>query len=56
MIQGADGYSIGYKREYYINAELRVYDRKGFVEGKDTPGAYTGGTYSKTDEKKISIN
>ncbi|MBR5328128.1 MAG: hypothetical protein IKV31_06270 [Paludibacteraceae bacterium] len=56
LIQGADGYSIGYKREYYINAELRVYDRKGFVEGKDTPGAYTGGTYSKTDEKKISIN
>jgi hypothetical protein len=56
LIQGADGYSIEYKREYYINAELRVYDRKGFVEGKDTPGAYTGGTYSKTDEKKISIN
>ena len=56
LIQGADGYSIEYKREYYINAELRVYDRKGFVEGKDTPGTYTGGTYSKTDEKKISIN
>ena len=56
LIQGADGYSIEYKREYYINAELRVYDRKGFVQGKDTPGAYTGGTYSKTDEKKISIN
>ncbi len=56
LIQGADGYSIEYKRNYYINAELRVYDRKGFVEGKDTPGAYTGGTYSSTDAKEISIN
>ena len=56
LILGADGYSIEYKRNYYINAELRVYDRKGFVEGKDTPGAYTGGTYSATDAKEISIN
>lgn len=56
LILGAEGYSIEYKREYYINAELRVYDRKGFDPDKDTPGAYTGGTYSKTDEKKISIN
>jgi hypothetical protein len=56
LILGADGYSIEYKREYYINAELRVYDRKGFNEASDIKGAYTGGTYSKTDAKEISIN
>ena len=42
LIAGSEGYSIEFKREYYINAELRVYD----VEGN----------YSKTDSKKISIN
>ena len=42
LILGADGYSIEYKREYYINAELRIYDENG--------------TYSSTDAKEISIN
>lgn len=42
LILGADGYTIEYKREYYINAELRIYDEKG--------------TYSKTDAKEIGIN
>ena len=42
LILGADGYSIEYKRDYYINAELRIYDEKG--------------TYSKTDSKEIGIN
>lgn len=42
LILGADGYTIEYKREYYINAELRVYDEKG--------------NYSKTDAKEIGIN
>ena len=42
LIYGSEGYSIEYKREYYINAELRVYDEKG--------------TYSKTDSKEININ
>ena len=42
LILGAEGYSIEYKRDYYINAELRVYDEKG--------------NYSKTDAKKIGIN
>ena len=42
LILGADGYTIEYKRDYYINAELRVYDEKG--------------NYSKTDAKKIGIN
>jgi outer membrane protease len=42
LIQGADGYSIEYQRNYYINAELRIYDEKG--------------TYSKTDAKEIGIN
>lgn len=42
LIQGPDGYSIEYKREYYINAELRVYDEHG--------------NYSKTDSKEITIN
>ena len=42
LILGAEGYSIEYKREYYINAELRIYDKEG--------------TYSKTDSKEISIN
>lgn len=42
LILGAEGYSIEYKREYKINAELRIYDKKG--------------TYSKTDSKEISIN
>lgn len=42
LILGADGYTIEYKRDYYINAELRIYDEKG--------------TYSKTDAKKIGIN
>ena len=53
---GADGYSIEYKREYYINAELRIYDKKGFDPAKDQEGSYTGGTYSKTDAKEIAIN
>ena len=56
LILGADGYSIEYKRSYYINAELRVYDKKGFDPAKDVEGAYTGGTYSSTDSKKITIN
>ena len=56
LILGADGYSIEYKREYYINAELRIYDKKGFDPAKHQEGAYTGGTYSKTDAKKIAIN
>lgn len=56
LILGADGYSIEYKREYYINAELRIYDRKDFDPAKDVKGAYTGGTYSRTDAKEISIN
>ena len=42
LILGAEGYSIEYKREYYINAELRIYDENG--------------TYSSSDAKKISIN
>jgi hypothetical protein len=42
LILGSEGYSIEFKREYYINAELRIYDEKG--------------TYSKTDSKEISIN
>lgn len=42
LILGADGYSIEYKRDYYINAELRIYDEHG--------------TYSKTDSKEITIN
>ena len=56
LILGADGYSIEYRRSYYINAELRVYDKKGFDPAKDVEGAYTGGTYSSTDSKKITIN
>lgn len=56
LILGADGYSIEYKREYYINAELRIYDKKGFDPAKHQEGAYTGGTYSKTDAKEIAIN
>ena len=42
LILGSEGYSIEYKREYYINAELRVYDERG--------------NYSKTDAKEIGIN
>ncbi len=42
LILGAEGYSVEYKREYYINAELRVYDERG--------------NYSKTDAKEIGIN
>ena len=42
LILGADGYSIEFQRNYYINAELRIYDEKG--------------TYSKTDSKEIGIN
>lgn len=42
LILGAEGYSVEYKREYYINAELRIYDECG--------------TYSSTDAKEISIN
>jgi hypothetical protein len=42
LIYGSEGYSIEYKREYYINAELRIYDENG--------------TYSKTDSKEININ
>jgi hypothetical protein len=56
LIANSEGYSIEYKREYYINAELRVYDKKGFDPAKDQEGAYTGGTYSKTDAKEIAIN
>ena len=56
LILGAAGYSIEYKREYYINAELRIYDKKGFDPAKDQEGSYTGGTYSKTDAKEIAIN
>ena len=42
LILGAEGYSVDYKREYYINAELRIYDENG--------------TYSSTDAKEIHIN
>ena len=42
LISSTEGYSVEYKREYYINAELRIYDDKG--------------TYSKTDSKEIAIN
>ena len=56
LIGSSEGYSIEYKREYYINAELRVYDKKGFDPDRDQEGAYTGGTYSKTDAKEIAIN
>ena len=42
LILGAEGYSVDYKREYYINAELRIYDKEG--------------TYSSTDAKEITIN
>lgn len=56
LIANSEGYSIEYKREYYINAELRIYDKKGFDPAKDQEGAYTGGTYSKTDAKEIAIN
>lgn len=37
-----DGYSVDFKREYYINAELRIYDEHG--------------NYSATDAKQININ
>lgn len=56
LIGNSEGFSIEYKREYYINAELRIYDKKGFDPTKDKEGAYTGGTYSKTDAKEIAIN
>ena len=56
LITGADGYSIEYRRSYYINAELRVYDKKNFDPNIHTEGSYTGGTYSATDAKKITIN
>lgn len=56
LIKSADGYSIEYKREYYINAEFRVYDKKGFDPAKHEEGAYTEGTYSSTDAKEIAIN
>lgn len=42
LIYGADGYSVDFKREYYINAELRIYDEHG--------------NYSATDAKQININ
>ena len=42
LILGAEGYSVEYKREYYINAELRIYDEHD--------------TYSSTDAKEIHIN
>lgn len=42
LILGAEGYSVDYKREYYINAELRIYDEHD--------------TYSSTDAKEIYIN
>ena len=42
LIGSSEGYSIEYKREYYINAELRIYDENG--------------NYSKTDSKEIAIN
>lgn len=43
LILGAEGdYSVEFQRSYLINAELRVYDKKG--------------TYSRTDSKEISIN
>ena len=56
LIKSADGYSIEYKREYYINAEFRAYDKKGFDPSKHEEGAYTDGTYSSTDAKEITIN
>ena len=56
LIEGTEGFAIEYKREYYINAELRVYDKKGFDPNKHQAGAYTGGTYSKTDAKQVAIN
>lgn len=42
LIYGAEGYSVDFKREYYINAELRIYD--------------VNGNYSSTDAKQININ
>lgn len=42
LIDGAEGYSVDFKREYYINAELRIYDEHG--------------NYSATDAKQININ
>ena len=42
LVTGADGYSIEFKREYSINAELRIYDEHG--------------NYSSTDAKEIIIN
>lgn len=42
LITGADGYSIEFKREYSINAELRIYDEHG--------------NYSATDAKEVIIN
>lgn len=42
LISSPDGYAIEYQKSYYINAELRVYDKKG--------------TYSRTDSKEIAIN
>ena len=56
LIKSADGYSIEYKREYYINAEFRAYDKKGFDPSKHEEGAYTDGTYSSTDAKEITSN
>jgi hypothetical protein len=56
LLQGGDGYSIEYKREYYISAEFRAYDKKGFDPTKHEEGAYTDGTYSASDAKEIVIN
>lgn len=42
LILGPDGYAIEYNKNFFINAELRVYDKKG--------------TYSRTDSKEVSIN
>jgi len=42
LIQGTAGYNVEYKRDYSINAVLRVYDEHGI--------------YAKTESKKIEIN
>lgn len=42
LVSGASGYNVEYKRTYSLNANLRVYDKKG--------------TYGTTVTKKIDIN
>jgi hypothetical protein len=42
LIDGGDAYNVTYKRAYYLDAILRVYDKRG--------------VYGTTESKKIDIN